>query len=194
MARLFRKKKEPLPWELTPEDKIKEKEIVIPHVRKLYKQLKEKNALSFWVVADDPKFKRFGEGKAATGLRPFIKENKRYWGKNLANVRIIPKVHGRDELEKKYNIWIIVGIDIWPVDAKGNILSGGGGLYTMCWDTKDFGVSRLTFRLLQQIVIATDKKLIINANPLGTPLVRVVKLLKEKKFDISEYLIPLAGM
>lgn len=47
-AILFKKKKEkPQPWEVTPEDREKEKKYVIPYVRRLYDQLKEKNALSF---------------------------------------------------------------------------------------------------------------------------------------------------
>lgn len=128
-------------------------------------------------------------------MEPFVKKNKRFWGKNLTNIRIIPKVHGRDKIEKKYNNWITIGIDIWPVDEKGNITNeGGGGVYTMSWGTNDFKISRFTFKLLQQIVIATNKKLIASANPIGTPLAGVLKLLKNKNVDLSDYLIPLAGM
>lgn len=197
---LIKKKvKGPRPWEITPELKKKEKEVIQPYVDKLYKQLKEKNAFVFWSVAGDVNLRRFGEGEDVFSIKPLVRKNKRLWGKKLANVSINPLHKDKDKtsIQKKFNVWLVVRIEIWPVDNKGEIMMKRGSdtnVYALHWNTKDFAISRLTFKLLGQIVKAVGENIIGGSIFDGTPLRDLINILKDEGVDLSDYLIPLAGM
>lgn len=191
---MFKSKKKVRPWELSEEERKKEKDIVVPYIKKLYAQLKEKNAFSFWIVAGHSLSKRFAEGQHIFNFESLIKKHKHLWGKTLVKIIIKPLANKRSKIQKDHNIWLVVSMQAWPIDKNGNIDEEGTNVYNFHWGVKDFMLSRFTFKLLEPIAKAVGDKRLGGAIFEGVSFDHVVLVLKKKGIDLSKHFNPLGGM
>lgn len=165
--------------------------IIRRHLDSLDKQLREKDLYSFCVFPEQGFRNRMTEG---------IKEIKKYLKKNpgkhnyLACIRIATHHKDRDSIQGRAGVWLYADIGITPINKEGELQSSKGFGITMHWKEEDLKITKLSLKMLEDLMqIALKKKLTIAA-VFGVPFNRLIKKLKYREIDISEHLRPLAGL
>ena len=173
----------------------KKEEIIEDYLDSLDKMLKEKQLYQYWVFPDRKVFKRIQ--KSTTDMDKTIKSDlNKYKNRKIAYIKIDPNTKNCTSHQREIGIYLSVSISIFQIDEKGShnnpkLRSWG---CRIVWHEKDFKCTKLSFKLLEEIIkIVADKKHKCLAL-YGVPITKIVNDLKKKNIDIDHVLIPLAGI
>lgn len=180
-------------------------EIITIYLKKLEKQLQEKNLLNFFIFSDN--FNKI-IGVTYDNIETFLKQDvKKYANRCICYVNIDPNYKSSKKNVYDKNIWLSVNIKILHIGAKCNII--GKKINSHCcdiiWQANDFLTTKFTFKLLETIVhilVENNYNYIINPQQYidyrigfipnsGYTISCIIRDLKIKGHDISTVLSPL---
>ena len=170
-------------------------DVIKQHLDKLDEKLADD--ITFWTFPDLKGFKRIPM-KTIEQMQKFInKDVDKYKNRKVCEISIaFWHRSGSDYIKRDNRIWLTASVLVMGIDSEGN-LRNKKNFNNMCavrWEEEDFRVSKLSFKLLNEImhVVADDKHQCVDLY--GIPLSKVVADLKKKNIDISDVLSPLAGI
>ena len=170
-------------------------DVIKQHLDKLEEKLGDD--VTFWTFPDLKGFKRI-HMNTIEQMQAYINEDiNKYKNRKICEISIAFRHRAnRDSFLRQQGIWLTVSILVFGIDKDGN-LQGKKSFNNMCairWEEEDFRVSKLSFKLLNEImhIVAEDKHKCIDIY--GISLHKVVSDLKKKNIDISHVLQPLAGI
>lgn len=159
---------------------------IIKYLNSIQKILKEKNLLTFYSFPDSKTFTKIK--KSRSEVQKMLKENDKYQNRQLAEIVIMFHHDGKeDNLLDKHGIYLTATIRIWNVDKEGNMNNkkNPGWRLTIHWEKSDFAISRLSMKLIHQLMKLTADKTIKSAGFYGLPLTKVIDRLKREKINIT---------
>lgn len=166
-------------------------QIISDHIQKLHKSIKEKGIFSFWTFADRTGFKKI-KGMSFNDMQKSMKsDTDRYRNRQLCEIKI--QTHLKPD---EYGTWLVVSI--WSIttdnmaNMEGKAVKNNG--CTFKFDESDFRVTKFSFKLLEAIVHVVADGRHSCSSFTGFHIKKVLKDLKRKKIDLSDYLTPLAGL
>ncbi len=174
-------------------ERIRAEGIIIPYLDSLSDQLVEKNLFSFWAWPDRKGFKKINN-TTYEKIRDMVKSNPKYYDRLIAHIKLY--TGHTNKYSKAEREWLSVDISIFHIDEEGNIKNKkdpSWGCHIL-WKDNDFKISKLSFRLIEELMRIVAAKQHTCESLAGFRLEKVVSDLKAKKIDISEFLNPLAGM
>lgn len=169
--------------------------IIIPYVEKLDMQLNEKQLYSFWIFADLSGFNKILV--TYDEMEKLLKEDvKKYANRTVCYFSICPH-HDITKQSIYYgtDIWLTSSIITIQLDDKCNII-GKNVKRSRCdiaWETPDFKISKLTFKLLETIMHIMAEHHYNYTSLLGNSLDYMIRDLQKKGHDLSAALTPLGG-
>ena len=169
-------------------------DVIKQHLDKLDEKLGED--ITFWTFPDLKGFKRIPM-KTIEQMQSYInKYVEKYKNRKVCEISISFWHRSKDYVQRKERIWLTASVLVMGIDDKGK-LQGKKNFNNMCavrWEEEDFRVSKLSFKLLKEImhIVADDKHKCIDIY--GIPLTKVIADLQRKKIDLSSVLSPLAGI
>lgn len=175
------------------DEKKRAESIIIPYLESLVRQLKEKDLFSFWAWPDRKGFKKINKTTYDV-MKKHIKGDKKYANRLIAHVKLF--TGHTNKYSRAERTWISVDITIFCID-ENCIMDDDDAPSWGChviWEDDDFKISKLSFRLIEELMRIVAAKQHTCESLAGYRLEKVVKALKKKKIDISEFLNPLAGM
>ena len=169
--------------------------IVIPHLDKLEKQLREKKTQTFWTFPDRAGFKKI---KSATfnQIQDMVKlDKKRYANRKICLVEISFLQNSKiTDIYRKDGILLIASLSVFHMDdnclLNGKNKSTGA---TFNWRLEDFKLTKLTYKLLETIMYPVVNEIHHSASLSGIPLKVIIKSLEKKGIDFSDVLVRLSG-
>lgn len=166
-------------------------QIISEHIQKLHKSIKEKGIFSFWTFADRTGFKKI-KGMSFNDMQKSLKADvDKYRNRQLCEIKI--QTHLKPD---EYGTWLVVSI--WSIttdddaNMRGKMVKNNG--CGIMWKEKDFRNTKFSFKLLEAIMHVVADGRHSCSNMTGFHITKVLKDLKRKKIDLSEYLTPLAGL
>ena len=176
------------------EEKKRQAEIIIPYLKNLDRQLKEKDLDSFWSFPDRTGFKKIrGTYK---DIQKMVKENiKKYKNRKLAYTSI--HIHYNEKnntLHRKADIWLGVSLCIYNLDDKCNLDRRPAWGCHYVWQSDDFKLTKLSFNLMEEIMYVITDRVTTCTSLMGFNITKVIKDIKKNGVDLSEHLNPLAGV
>ncbi len=174
-------------------ERIRAESIIIPYLKALDVQIHDKNLWSFWAWPDRKGFKKINK-MSYNEMKEFIKNDKKYANRLLAHFKLFT---GHDnEYSRAERTWISVDITIYHIDEECNLKNKKDPAWGchVIWEDDDFKISKLSFRLIEELMRIVAAKRHTCDSLAGYRLEKVINALKKKKIDISEFLHPLAGM
>ena len=204
LEKIVRQRKEA---EMRAAKKLKEKElaeiaehkrlesIVYPYLDKLYKQLREKESMSFWTFPDRAGFKKL-KNMSFDDIQKMVKSDvKKYANRKICFISILTHHRSpKDSIIREHGILLNVIFTVFQMDDKcnlhGDIKTNGCAIR---WLDEDFKITKLTFKLLETIMhpIADFKHKC--SDLIGFPLGKVIADLQRKGVDFTDVLTPLSG-
>jgi hypothetical protein len=169
-------------------------DVIKQHLDKLDEKLGDE--VTFWTFPDLKGFKRI-QMNTLEQMQAYInKDVEKYKNRKVCEISTCFRHRTKDFVKRENRIWLTVSVLVLGIDDKGS-LHGKKNFNNMCavrWEEEDFRVSKLSFKLLKEIMhlVADDKHQCIDLY--GIPLHKVVTDLKKKNIDISDVLSPLAGI
>ncbi len=174
-------------------ERVRAEGIIVPYLESLVVQLKEKEFFSFWTWPDRKGFKKINK-TTYDEMQKIVKSDEKYFDRLIAHIKIY--TGHKNKYSRKYGTWLSVDISIFHIDEEGNLKNKkdpSWGCHVI-WEDDDFKISKLSFKLIEELMRITAAKRHRCESLAGYRLVKVVDALKKKKIDISEFLHPLAGM
>ncbi len=174
-------------------ERIRAESIIIPYLDSLDTQIHAKNLWSFWTWPDRKGFKKINDMEYRD-MEKLVKSDKKYADRLVAHIKLY--TGHTNEYSRKYRTWIAVDISIFHIDEDCNIKNKKDPSWgcKVIWEDDDFKISKLSFRLIEELMRIVAAKQHRCESLAGYRLSKVVSDLKAKKIDISEFLNPLAGM
>jgi hypothetical protein len=170
-------------------------DVIKQHLDKLEEKLGDD--VLFWTFPDLKGFKRI-HMSTLREMQAYIKEDvNKYKNRKVCEISIAFRHRaGRDSFLRKQGIWLTASVLVMGIDENGE-LRNKKNFNNMCairWEEEDFRVSKLTFKLLNEIMhlVAEDKHQCIDLY--GISLHKVIADIKKKNIDLSDVLSPLAGI
>jgi hypothetical protein len=170
-------------------------DVIKQHLDKLKEKLDD--GARFWTFPDLKGFKRIPM-RTIEEMQSYIKEDvDKYKNRKVCEISIATwHKAGRDSFLKQHGIWLTARVLVFGIDENGN-LQGKNNFNNVCsirWEEEDFRVSKLTFKLLNEIMhlVAESKHKCVDIY--GISLHKVIADLKKKNIDLSDVLSPLAGI
>jgi hypothetical protein len=171
-------------------------DIIYEYVDKTFTAIKDKDLTHFWVFADRSGFKKYKN--SLSEMKKILQQDvDKYSDRILAHIAI--GAHHKDSPDSIFandaGIWLDVNISVHHTDD--NALINGKYKSWGChygWTSEDFAVTKFSFKLLEAIMNPISKKVMTCPSLFGTPLNIVLKRLKEKGYNLDEFLNPLAGV
>jgi hypothetical protein len=168
-------------------------ETIVPYLKSLRMQLKNKHRLDFWSFPDRSGFKKISS--RFDDMQKMVQEDvEKYANRKICLFSIAIYLNPKEYKDFDHD-WLVVNMDIFHLDDKAK-LNGKNKGWSSCysWRDEDFKITRFTFNLLEEIMhIVADKKHIF-PNITGMPLHHVINDLKKKKISIAHVLNPLVGL
>jgi hypothetical protein len=169
-------------------------DVIKQHLDKLDEKLGDD--ITFWTFPDLKGFKRIPM-KSLTQMQSYInKDVDKYKNRKVCEISIAFKHRSKDFVKRDARIWLTASVLVLGIDDKGSLYSKKN-FNNMCavrWEEDDFRVSKLSFKLLKEIMhlVADDKHQCVDIY--GIPLTKVIADLQKKKIDLTDVLSPLAGI
>lgn len=169
--------------------------IVMPYLEKLDKQLDEKDSRVFWTFPDRSGFKKIKKTSFKQMQNILHQDVQKYAGRKICLIEV--SFHYNKpitSLYRKDGILLYVMISTFHMDdtATMNGKNDPNGC-AFNWRIHDFCTTKLTFKLLETIMYPVADYKYQSGGFSGLPIQLTIKLLKQKKIDISDVLVPLAG-
>ena len=168
--------------------------VIKNHLDKLETQLKEKKLTHFWTFPWKSGFKKFHGD--FDDIQKMVKQDDKYKNKTIMYCAMgFYQNRKEDSLHRSVDIWMGVSLNMWRIDDKGDMNGkySGWGCHYM-WTPIDFKLSKFSFKLMEVIMHAVDKKVTTCESLMGLPLTNVVDNLKARKVKFDDVLSPLANV
>lgn len=174
-------------------EKLRAESIIIPYLESLDMQITDKHLWSFWAWPDRKGFKKINKMTYAD-MKDFVKEDKKYADRLIAHFKLF--TGHTNKYSRADRTWISVDISIFHIDENNNIKNKKDPSWGchIIWNDDDFKISKLSFKLLEELMRIVAAKRHRCESLAGYRLTTVIKDLKKKKIDISDVLNPLAGI
>lgn len=170
--------------------------IIEPYLDNLNEKLVEKKSRGFYVFPDRSGFKKIKESDAYIE-KLLQSDTKKYGSRSIAyfsiGIQKEPKKGAITSFKRDEGIHILVDIIIKPIDKNGKFTKTGNGC-RINWRNKDFKTTKLTFKLLENIMNSLVKSEKNCMGILGISITTFIKDLEKLGYKFDDVLTPLAGV
>ena len=170
-------------------------DVIKQHLDKLEEKLGD--YVTFWTFPDLKGFKRI-QMNTIEQMQDYInKDVNKYKNRKVCEISIAFRHKAsRDSFLRKQGIWLTARVLVFGIDEKGNI-QGKNNFNNVCsirWEEEDFRVSKLSFKLINEIMHLVSEGKHKCVDIYGISLHKVIADLKKKNIDLSDVLSPLSGI
>jgi len=177
-------------------EKTRMESIIEPYLENLKEKLNEKKSRGFYVFPDRSGFKKIKESDKY--IEKLLQSDpKKYGGRNIAyfsiGIQEEPKKGAIISFKRDDGIHILVDIIIKPIDKNGKFTSKQWGR-RINWRNYDFKTTKLTFKLLENIMHPLVKLNYYSVSIIGESITSFIKDLEKLGYKFDDGLSPLSGV